>query len=70
MTLQSLFVGKTVSDIEEAYKLYYEFAHTLGFNVRRYKQYFLGKPPTLKRTKFCCWKRGFKNNKCSNRKLS
>ena len=33
-------VGKIVTDIEEAYNLYYDYAHTLGFSVKKYKQYF------------------------------
>ena len=61
-----LFVSKTVNDLQEAYNSYCECAHSLDFSVRKFKQYFLGKLPKLKRKEFCCCKRRFKNDKCKN----
>ena len=61
-------MGKTVNDLEEAYNLYCDYAHSLGFIVRGSKQYFSRKPPKLKREEFCCCKRGLKNNKRENEK--
>ena len=39
----------TVSDTDEAYNFYCNSAHTLGFSVRKYKQYFSEMSSKLKR---------------------
>ncbi|XP_019190977.1 PREDICTED: protein FAR1-RELATED SEQUENCE 11-like isoform X2 [Ipomoea nil] len=53
-------VGVSVSNVDEAYELYNDYAYRVGFSVRKGKQCYKGSTKTVKMKKFLCSKAGHK----------
>ncbi|XP_019179493.1 PREDICTED: protein FAR1-RELATED SEQUENCE 5-like [Ipomoea nil] len=53
-------VGVSVSNVDEAYKLYNDYAYRVGFSVRKGKQRYKGSTNTVKMKRFYCSKAGHK----------
>ncbi|XP_019185064.1 PREDICTED: protein FAR1-RELATED SEQUENCE 12-like [Ipomoea nil] len=55
-------VGLVVSNVDEAFELYNNYAYRLGFSVRKGHQRYKGSTNTIQMKKFCCSKAGYKAN--------
>ncbi|XP_019178171.1 PREDICTED: protein FAR1-RELATED SEQUENCE 12-like [Ipomoea nil] len=55
-------VGLVVSNVDEAFDLYNNYAYRLGFSVRKGHQCYKGSTNTIQMKNFCCSKAGYKAN--------
>ncbi|XP_019192714.1 PREDICTED: protein FAR1-RELATED SEQUENCE 5-like [Ipomoea nil] len=55
-------VGLVVSNVDEAFELYNNYAYRLGFSVRKGHQRYKGSTKTIQMKNFCCSKSGYKAN--------
>ncbi|XP_050229334.2 protein FAR1-RELATED SEQUENCE 5-like [Mercurialis annua] len=64
--LEKRLLNGFVNSEEEAYKLYCDYAHAMGFSVRKAKQYYFTGSRKIRSKKYVCWKEGVKDEKESN----
>lgn len=57
--LEKTLVGQAVHDEQEAYKVYCDYAHAMGFSVRKGKQYYFPGTKRIRSKSYYCSKEGF-----------
>ncbi|KAL3506738.1 hypothetical protein ACH5RR_032120 [Cinchona calisaya] len=57
--LEKTLVAQVVQNEEEAYKVYCDYAHVVGFSVRKGKQYYFQGTKKIKYKSYYCSKEGF-----------
>ncbi|XP_051131633.1 protein FAR-RED ELONGATED HYPOCOTYL 3-like isoform X2 [Andrographis paniculata] len=63
LELEKKLLEHVVYSEEEAYMLYCDYAHAMGFNVRRGKQYYFTGSRRIRSKTYCCSKEGVKDDK-------
>lgn len=63
--LEKILVGQVVRNEEEAYKVYCDYAHVMGFSVRKGKQYYFPGTKIIRSKSYYCSKEGLVNEDIS-----
>ena len=68
--LQEVLVGATATSEHEAFHIYNDYVCKVGFSVRysKVRHRYRVKGGGLCMRQFCCWKVGFKQDKCQHHK--
>lgn len=63
--LEKKLMAQVVNNEEEAYKVYCDYAHVVGFSVRKGKQYYFPGTKRIRSKTYFCSKEGFMNEDIS-----